>query len=138
MTTVILAIKKPIMMIPKVRKKNLIPKTAANKSWTQKSLDSLVRDDYLSSSWKSEISSIWFYTDEQREIGIPVASWLTRLTNDWINFWARLKQANQKINAMHNLSWFWLEQKTTKTNCAIAKNLKTIANINDKRENAKE
>lgn len=36
------------------------------------------------------ISSIWFYTGpKQREIGIPVASWLTRLTNDWINFWAR-------------------------------------------------
>lgn len=92
----------------------------------------LVRDDCLS-SWRYEISSIWFYTGKQREIGIPVASWLTRLTNDWINLPRKQRRVEFKQPADQCEASFWLEAVEDRQKNAREK-LKTIANINDKWE----
>lgn len=110
--------------------KKLIPKTASQGKNGHK--------DYLS---EREISSIWFYMTKQQNIGIPVASWLTRLTNDGINFHVCTYQKTQSslneqaIDTMHNISLEKNRSSKNKTDRAIAKTSKdAIANINGKKK----
>lgn len=79
-------------------------KKEANKSWTQKSLFWFFLCEMIIYCG-SKISSIWFYTGKQRDIGIPVASWLT----DGINFHVCISKKKcslnkQKISSLYNLS----------------------------------
>lgn len=85
-------------------------KSSQKQQQNKKIVHFLVRDDYLS-SWKTKYHQSGFTRRKQRVAEIPVASWLTRLTNDWINFRVCINKTqklktSQQINAMHNLPSF--------------------------------